>query len=60
MVKVWPVVGSAMTELLGKFFVAVSIKRAFTSSGVRLWLLSNAATAPLVTPAAMLVPFSMK
>ena len=49
-----------ITEVCGKFLVAVSIRRAFTWSGVRFWLLSRAATAPLADAVAILVPFKMK
>src|SRR5579862_3366462 len=60
MVNVWLVVGSVITEVVGKFLVAVSIRRAFTWSGVRFWLPRRAAAAPLATPAAILVPFRLK
>jgi hypothetical protein len=58
--KLSPVVASTIVEFFGKLFDAVFMSLAFTWSGVRFWFASSTATAPLVAPAAMLVPLWTK
>src|SRR3954467_12269948 len=61
LVYVTPVWGSVVLLVFGKFLLAVFISRAFTWSGVNVGCCcKTSATAPLTTPAAILVPLRTK